>query len=131
MLNAGLGIKDQGLDKGGGDKDLSSVICHLSFVPNIRVANPPYHAYMSGAESVYEQLSAEECARETVMLALRTARGLDLAEYQNFTGKDFLTEFIKPLKKHLALGSVELDGGFLRITDKYILLSNSVIVDFW
>lgn len=75
-----------------------------------------------------EKLSKEQQAEEVIFLSLRTAKGLDLAEF-NQKFYDFNEKNAKTLEKLTNLGLIEIKDGFLKLTDKGVLLENSIIVE--
>jgi len=74
-----------------------------------------------------ETVGGDSAARETILLGLRTARGVDLARFQREHG----TEFLKRLEKNI--GSLEAAGLLLvmevhlKLTDRGFLLSDAAI----
>jgi oxygen-independent coproporphyrinogen-3 oxidase len=74
-----------------------------------------------------EELTPELRAREGLMLALRTADGLDLADYAERCGQDLATEHADLLADLARAGLVVLEHGRLRLTRQGMLVSNSVI----
>ena len=68
----------------------------------------------------------EEAAEETLMLALRTANGLDLDEYARSFGND-LRETRADVLRELE-GYAEIVKGRLRLTDKGMYVMNDIIV---
>jgi len=74
-----------------------------------------------------EILSPEIRAREGLMLALRTAAGLDLAAHFRATGQDLPMLFAGLLAQLERAGLVLLSPGRLRLTTAGMLVSNSVI----
>lgn len=88
-----------------------------SFVNDTRIENTPVIAeYVKGkyrAAEHYVDPAGSEAADETLMLSLRTAEGLDLAEYKEKFGRDlleekkselaFLKDFVQVKKGRLAL----------------------------
>ena len=61
---------------------------------------------------------------ETIMLALRTAQGLDIKKLNKNFQIDFLTEYkpkLEKLKDYLIISD-----GFLRIKDEFFLVQNSI-----
>lgn len=75
-----------------------------------------------------EKLSKEQQAEEAIFLSLRTAKGLNLAEF-NQKFYDFNEKNAKTLEKLTNLGLIEIKDGFLKLTDKGVLLENSIIVE--
>lgn len=65
---------------------------------------------------------------ETVMLALRTAEGLDVEKFNKDFGCDFFTVYAQPLKKHLS--RIETVGGRVRIKDEFLYVQNTILCDF-
>lgn len=75
-----------------------------------------------------EHISPEDAKFETVMLALRTARGVDCEEYRRRFGADFSSDFNAALVKNAAY--LEYVGGCVRIREEYLFVQNEIIVDF-
>lgn len=78
--------------------------------------------------STKEKLSKEQQAEEVVFLSLRTAKGLNLTEC-NQKFYDFNEKNAKTLEKLTNLGLIEFENEFLKLTDKGVLLENSIIVN--
>lgn len=74
-----------------------------------------------------ETLSPEIRAREALMLALRTAEGLDLDAYAGRTGQDLRVARADLLAQLAGAGLVRLEPERLRLTPAGLLVSNSVI----
>jgi len=66
---------------------------------------------------------------ETIMLALRTSKGLDIAEFNQKFHVDFEKKYEKVLNKLKKLDLIKLEHGFLVIKNMYV--SNSVITEFF
>lgn len=75
-----------------------------------------------------EKLSKEQQAEEAIFLSLRTAKGLNLTEF-NQKFYDFNEKNAKTLEKLTNLGLIEFENEFLKLTDKGVLLENSIIVE--
>ena len=76
----------------------------------------------------YEKLTILQIVEETIMLSLRTEKGLDLAEFkQKFF--DLENKVKKLIDKYLKHGLVEIKKNSLKLTDKGILVSNEIIVN--
>lgn len=75
-----------------------------------------------------EKLSKEQQAEEVIFLSLRTAKGLNLTEF-NQKFYDFNKKNAKTLEKLTNLGLIEFENEFLKLTDKGVLLENSIIVN--
>lgn len=75
-----------------------------------------------------EKLSKEQQAEEVILLSLRTIEGLNLLEFnKNFY--DFNKKNSKTLEKLINLDLIEIKNGFLKLTDKGVLLENSIILE--
>lgn len=89
-------------------------------------------AWLDGSPCVEEseELSAEDKAREALMLALRMIDGLNLSEFEDRFG--FGVESLAPdaLRRHLDSGLLNLNNDRLRLTREGLLLADSVVVDF-
>ena len=72
----------------------------------------------------------DEAGREEeyVMLALRTAAGINLKEYANLFGGDFLKKYSVQIEK--VREYIEINGDFLKIKDEYLFVQNQIIVEF-
>lgn len=64
---------------------------------------------------------------ETVMLRLRTARGLRLKAYRDLTGRDFIKEHQKMIQAMHDNGLVKIRNGYLSLTRAGMLVSNTII----
>ena len=63
------------------------------------------------------------------MLSLRTSEGLNLKEFkENFF--DIEKVHAKKIATYLKAGLISLEGNFLRLTGKGILVANEIIVNF-
>jgi putative oxygen-independent coproporphyrinogen III oxidase len=84
---------------------------------------------VSGGTIIDEEeiADAASSARETLLLSLRTRKGLDLSRFE----QDFGPEFLKRLETNIPpltnAGLLCLKEGFLTLTDRGILLSNAVL----
>lgn len=77
---------------------------------------------------ISEKLTKNEQAEETILLSLRTQKGLDLGQfsekYFNFEEKNQ-----KIIKKLINLNLIKIENGFLKLTSKGILVENSIILE--
>ncbi len=73
-------------------------------------------------------LSEEDAKFETVMLALRTAVGLDLIKYRKQFGTDFFVDFHSAIQKNSAY--LEWSDNSIKIRDEYLYVQNTIIIDF-
>ncbi len=74
-----------------------------------------------------ETLSPETRAQERLMLALRTTKGLDLAEYRTLSGQNLLTRHAGIIQALRQKELVRLQQGRLRLTRTGMLVSSSII----
>lgn len=74
-----------------------------------------------------ETLSPETLASERLMLALRTAKGLDLAEFRALSGHNLLTRHKTIIQALRQKELVRLHQGRLRLTRTGMLVSSSII----
>jgi len=74
-----------------------------------------------------ETLSPETRAQERLMLALRTTKGLDLAEFRALSGQNLLTRHQKLIQALRQKELVRLHQGRLRLTRTGMLVSSSII----
>lgn len=78
-----------------------------------------------------EVLTPHERYDETVMLALRTARGLDTAIIHDQFGQDTYDHLMRQAAPHIAAGRVTAHGGWLRLTADGVMLSDAIISDLF
>ena len=77
----------------------------------------------------FEPETAKTAQEETIMLALRTDKGLDISAFNKKFNVDFEKKYEMVLEKLLKDSLVKIENGFLRIVDMYI--SNSIIAEFF
>lgn len=75
-----------------------------------------------------EEIDEREAMDETVMLALRTTDGLDVASFNSRFKCNFDEVYSAALKKND--GYLSRDGNGLRIKDEYLYVQNTIICDF-
>jgi len=75
-----------------------------------------------------EHLNADESAIESLMLGLRTTKGLDLTRYAEEYGTAAYRHLIQNTSPLMDQGFLEMQCGRLRFTERGILLSNQVFV---
>lgn len=76
-----------------------------------------------------EEIDVAGQKEEFIMLALRTAEGLNLAKYRKLFSSDFLSEYSAPLAKNK--NYLEITENVVRIKDEYLFVQNSIIIDFF
>lgn len=75
-----------------------------------------------------EKISAEEREEEFIMLALRTAEGVNLNTYAQKFNADFTKKYAGRLEKVKEYIIIEEDK--VRIKDEYLFVQNAIIVEF-
>jgi coproporphyrinogen III oxidase-like Fe-S oxidoreductase len=75
-----------------------------------------------------EEVKEEEAKFEFVMLALRTAKGLSLKEYEATFGNPLAEDFPNALKASIKY--LEMVDGCLKIKDEYLYVQNSILMPF-
>jgi coproporphyrinogen III oxidase-like Fe-S oxidoreductase len=74
-----------------------------------------------------EVVGTMDAARETVMLGLRTRKGLDLIRFEREFGSDLLHRLEQNAVPVMEAGLLRTTGGVLKLTDRGILLSNEAL----
>lgn len=82
-----------------------------------------------GTFFVTEELSREELREEYVMTRLRTARGIDLAEYARLYGEGESDAILRHASRHLRAGHLAKQGNRLSLSPDAVMLLDSVTVD--
>ena len=102
-----------------------------SLLDGRRFHNPEsLDGYLAGGrEEEAQRLTAADAAEETVMLATRTVRGLDMARWERDFGAPFRRGREAALARLARGGLIETDGGFLRLTPRGMELHNAVILE--
>lgn len=75
-------------------------------------------------------LRKEEEMFEMVMMNLRLTKGIECAHFERFFKESLMDIFQKPIEKHLKLGNLEYDQGYLRCTTQGLECLHSILVDF-
>jgi len=106
-----------------------------SHINNVRFTNTYdldeyFKCIMSNRFPVVDKEEIDKTGRidETIMLALRTAQGLNIVKFNTEFGIDFKSAYAQPLKKNAAYLSEE--GDFIRVKGDYLYVQNSIICDF-
>ena len=78
---------------------------------------------------IFSEVVEEKDARfETIMLALRTAKGLSVEKFNSEFNLDFATEYAQALKKKGKY--LDFDGKTLKIKPEYLFVQNDIILEF-
>lgn len=75
-----------------------------------------------------EEVDRDGQKEESIMLALRTAKGLDITAFDAEFGTDFLGDYKSAIEKNEKY--LEISDGHLRIKDEYLFVQNTIICDF-
>lgn len=108
-----------------------------SFVDGVRFANtesiPKYiQSIESGKFPVesFEKVSKEDEKDEYIMLKLRMAEGMDLAEYEKLFGEDFVSLHKDKIAELTKLKLIKVEDDHLKATDAGFLVLNRIILEF-
>lgn len=105
----------------------------VTTIGNLRYRNPlfmdEYDATVRGDFSsvAFEELDEKTKLTEMVMLALRTAKGLDLKEHKKRAGFDITKTHQKLISALIANGLTKINRGRLRLTKEGMAVSNVII----
>ncbi len=108
----------------------------VSTLGDTRRQNPStltaYHASLApeGRGSMEEHLSLTDRRNEDIMLRLRTSAGLDLRDFDQRYGTDFLKEHRLHLDALHAHGLAHITESVLSLTPRGMLVSNAIISGF-
>lgn len=76
-----------------------------------------------------EYINLETRRTERIMLSLRTTKGLDLKRFEQDFNEDLLKSKSIKIRNLKRMQMIEIKDGFLRITDNYFNVSNSIILE--
>ena len=79
---------------------------------------------------VIEDETAEELHNDYIIVALRTSQGINLETYKSKFGTATLNELIKLSEPHINNGDMQLTQTHLSITEKAMLISDRIMLDF-
>jgi oxygen-independent coproporphyrinogen-3 oxidase len=77
-----------------------------------------------------EELTAEEKARESIMLALRMTEGLNVDAFERRFEMRLADLAGEELSRHVDQGNLVLTNGFLRLTPTGLMIADTVVSDF-
>ena len=78
-----------------------------------------------------EDLTIQEQYDETVMLALRTARGLDTAIIHDRYGQAAYDYLMRQARPHIEAGRLSAQGGQLRLAPESVMVADDIISDLF
>ena len=79
----------------------------------------------NGSQITEREYSVADDKEEYVMLALRTCKGLNLKDYYDRYKEDYFVTYATKLNK--IKNYIDIENGYVRIKEKYILVQNSII----
>lgn len=85
---------------------------------------------LAGAPRTRTEVDERAAVEETWFLVLRLARGVDLFATQVQFGIDAVERYREPIAEMVDAGLLEIEDGFVRLTDRGRLLSNDVFARF-
>lgn len=101
-----------------------------SFTGSHRIANTDsIAAYIAGRRPQSTEETAEDYREEYVMLALRTAAGIDLADYKRRFGASLTEEKAWQTERLVKGGFIEIASGHLKLTEDAFYVMNAVIAE--
>lgn len=102
-----------------------------SLVGETRFENPrDLDCYLAGERQLnVEHIDRQEAMEETLMLATRMCRGMNLADYRRQFGEDFLRMRMRTLERLRKMGLVEWSADSLWLTERGLELQNAVVVE--
>lgn len=78
-----------------------------------------------------ENLNEEELIEERIMTGLRTSKGISLSDYERDFGAEAKNRMIGKAKSAMVRGELEEKDGFLRLTDKGVMISDEIMVQLF
>lgn len=105
-----------------------------SFDGLVRRSNPAdIKRYVSadGPVFVTESLSDGERIDEYLLIRLRTAEGVDMADYERRFGAVEANRLLSAAAAHIDAGRLLLGRGWLRIPERHWLITDSILVDLF
>ena len=84
--------------------------------------------YNKSPEISSDVIETEDAKFEKIMLALRTAEGLNVKEFNRLFGTDFDKDYKSVLDKKMRF--MERNGDVLKIKDEYLYVQNDIILAF-
>ena len=77
-----------------------------------------------------QKLTTDECMEEFMFLGLRLTKGISISEFERQFGKNIRDVYGKVIDKYADLGLLEICGDYLRLSEKGLDVSNTVMADF-
>lgn len=105
-----------------------------SFDGCVRRFNPPdirRYVVTQGAVCETEPLGFKERVNEYLLIRLRTAGGIDIADYERRFGVAETERLLSSASGHIKSGRLMFAGGRLRIPERRWLITDSILVDLF
>lgn len=84
--------------------------------------------YNKAPEIASDLIDEKDARFEFIMLGLRTAEGISIAEFDRIFNADFKTDYARALKKKEKF--LDITGDRLKIKDEYLYVQNDIILEF-
>jgi oxygen-independent coproporphyrinogen-3 oxidase len=84
--------------------------------------------YNKSPEISSDNIEGEDAKFEKIMLAMRTAEGLSIKEFNDEFSCDFMAEYKEVLDKKRKF--LEINDGRIKIKDEYLYVQNDILLDF-
>lgn len=99
---------------------------------NVRSVVKWLRAVQNGGDWIedIEELTAEEKAREAIMLALRLIEGLNIDAFERRFRMNLSDLAAEEMKSHIEHGNLEVIDGNLRLTPTGLMIADTVVSDF-
>lgn len=83
-------------------------------------------------DNLYEKESETKAQQKAdlIIMQLRLSRGLDIQEYKERFGSDFLADYHDAVEKFITSGHMEIDDGYIKLTPKARFVSNHILREF-
>ncbi|HSW00574.1 MAG TPA: radical SAM family heme chaperone HemW [Sedimentisphaerales bacterium] len=77
-----------------------------------------------------QAVSPDDAVCETAVLNLRRRDGIDLAEFQQRTGRDAMRIFAEPIGRYREMGLIEVTDRAVRLTGRALPIADTILCDF-
>lgn len=103
-----------------------------SLMENRRFSNPiSPEEYIGGIRMTeITERTVEDQKEEIIMLSTRMVRGLDMGAWKRNFNEDFEARYRAAIQKLENYGLIEIENGFLRLTEVGMELHNAVVLEF-
>ena len=116
-----------------GKEYLGFGVAAASFYQGMRIRNHvSLEEYLANGPTLEEKvmLTKEDCMSEFFYVGLRMMKGVSECEFEKRFGEPFGERFAASIQKHMNLGLLAKENGYLFLTEKGIDVSNYVLCDF-